>query len=236
MTLDATRERRDEVVAGRAPRASSARRCGSGWRRGSRGGPAGPARAGDATEFRWDPDAGRIDGNAFDGVDVVVNLAGVNLFTWPWTTAPARADPRLPGRSTDRTLATVLARRAVQQGRPPVLHGPELASATTAALATGSASPRTPRRPGLRRPRSGAVGGRDQAGGRRRRTGGDPAHRPVMDSSGSAFPLMRLAWSAGARGDPRRRRPADAVISLEDYLARRALGWPTTPRPPARTT
>ena len=39
-----------------------------------------------ATEFRWDPDAGQLDRAAFDGVDVVVNLAGTGVFDKLWTT------------------------------------------------------------------------------------------------------------------------------------------------------
>lgn len=35
--------------------------------------------------FRWDPDAGYIDPHAFDGVDILVNLAGENLADKLWT-------------------------------------------------------------------------------------------------------------------------------------------------------
>ncbi|MHB8505420.1 MAG: TIGR01777 family oxidoreductase [Acidimicrobiales bacterium] len=40
--------------------------------------------AGDAA-VRWDPDAGTIDAARLDGVDAVVNLAGVGLFEHRWT-------------------------------------------------------------------------------------------------------------------------------------------------------
>ena len=78
-----------------------------------------------ATEFRWDPATGRIDGHALDGVQVVVNLAGVNLFTWPWTTA--RREQILASRvESTTTLATALARARRPAGRPADLHLPEL--------------------------------------------------------------------------------------------------------------
>ncbi len=59
-------------------------------------------------------------GNALDGVDVVVNLSGVNLFTWPWTTY--RREKILSSRvNTTDTLARALAKRAAGDGERPVL-------------------------------------------------------------------------------------------------------------------
>ena len=41
-----------------------------------------PAR--DATEVAWDPDAGRIDAAALDGVEAAVNFAGTTIARWPF--------------------------------------------------------------------------------------------------------------------------------------------------------
>src|SRR5918997_423994 len=64
-----------------------------------------------ATEFGWDPYAGTVDPAAFEGVDAVVNLAGVGVANWLWT--PRRREQILSSRvTTTGTLARVLAERA----------------------------------------------------------------------------------------------------------------------------
>ena len=61
-----------------------------------------------ATEFRWDPDAGELDSSAFDGVDAVVNLGGVGVFTGLWT--EKRRAAILSSRvNTTQTMARALA-------------------------------------------------------------------------------------------------------------------------------
>jgi uncharacterized protein (TIGR01777 family) len=175
-----------------------------------------------ATEFRWDPAAGRIDGNALEGVDVVVNLAGVNLFTWVWTTA--RREQILASRvDSTATLATVLARRAVQQG-----HRPVFVSQSSVGYYGGFVhqDPRTEDSPAA--PDFAAqVCVRWEAATRPAADAGVPVvtvrSAPVMDRSGSAFLLAYLAWSAGlgaVLGDGRQRM---CVVSLDDYL--RAVLW-----------
>jgi NAD dependent epimerase/dehydratase family enzyme len=66
-----------------------------------------------STEFRWDPYAGEVDPAAFEGVDAVVNLAGVGVATGLWTTK--RREQILASRvTTTGTLARELA-----DARPP---------------------------------------------------------------------------------------------------------------------
>jgi uncharacterized protein (TIGR01777 family) len=43
-----------------------------------------------ATEFRWDPDAGRLDPSALDGADAVINLSGASIARIPWTNSYRR--------------------------------------------------------------------------------------------------------------------------------------------------
>jgi uncharacterized protein (TIGR01777 family) len=38
-----------------------------------------------ATEIRWNPDAGELDAGALDGVDAVINLSGASIGRIPWT-------------------------------------------------------------------------------------------------------------------------------------------------------
>jgi uncharacterized protein (TIGR01777 family) len=38
-----------------------------------------------SSEFHWEPESGRINARALDGVDVIINLAGPPVFTRPWT-------------------------------------------------------------------------------------------------------------------------------------------------------
>jgi uncharacterized protein (TIGR01777 family) len=68
-------------------------------------------------DIRWDPDAGRLDPGSFDGVDAVVNLAGVNVGTRRLTSARKRAVILSRTRTTG-LLSTTLAGLATP---PPVL-------------------------------------------------------------------------------------------------------------------
>lgn len=175
-----------------------------------------------ATEFRWDPASGRIDGNALEGVDVVVNLAGVNLFTWVWTTA--RREQILASRvDSTATLATVLARRAVQQG-----HRPVFVSQSASGYYGGFSGPQPHTEDSPAAPDFAAqVGARWEAATKPAAAAGVRVvllrSAPVLDRSGSSFRLMCLPWSLGlgaTLGDGRQRMP---IISLEDWL--RAVFW-----------
>ena len=175
-----------------------------------------------STEFRWDPYAGEVDPAAFEGVDVVMNLAGVNLYTRPWTTA--RREQIVASRAqTTGTLARVLAERAAEHGERPVF----LAQSATGYYGVVS---------GQRPYTEDSPAGSDFAAQvcvqweGPARIAADAGLRvvvlraaPVLDRSGSSFQLMRLAWSCGLGaklGNGAQRMP---MISLEDYL--RAVTW-----------
>ena len=168
-----------------------------------------------SAERRWDPDAGELDPEVLDGVDVVVDLGGVGVFSGRWT--PARRRAILSSRlSTTSTIARALAQRGASA---PVLiqasgtswYGPrsgdephaEDAPPTADFLAQVAVSWEEAARPAV------------EAGVRvvLLRTS------PVLDRSGGAFVPMRLAWSLGlgaVLGDGSQRMP---MISLDDYLA-----------------
>ena len=149
-----------------------------------------------ATEFGWDPDAGEIDPAALDGVDAVVNLGGVGVFDSPWTEQRREGDPRPRGCNTTRTLAEAIAARPEgrapgadpgQRDRAATGRSPTLSRCTEDDLAAADFLAQvTVQWEAATRPAA-------EAGVRMvfLRTS------PVMDRSGGAFPLMKLAWSAG---------------------------------------
>lgn len=67
----------------------------------------GPGQA--AAGFRWDPETGVVDAEAFAGVDAVVHLAGENIAEGRWTAAKKERIRSSRVRGT-RTLAEALAR------------------------------------------------------------------------------------------------------------------------------
>lgn len=168
-----------------------------------------------STEFRFDPDAGEWDPGALAGVDVVVNLGGVGVFTGPWT--PKRRVAILSSRvNTTRTIAQAVA--AQPAGRRPLLisasgiarYGTisgarpftEADLAATDFLAQVTVAWEAATQPAL------------DAGVRTviLRTS------PVLDRSGGPFAPMRLAWGLGlgaTLGDGQQHMP---LIALDDYL------------------
>lgn len=69
-----------------------------------------------ASEFRWDPAAGRIDEAALRGADAVVNLSGAGIGDRPWTRA------RITELRTSRLDATrTLTAAMVRQDTPPAV-------------------------------------------------------------------------------------------------------------------
>jgi uncharacterized protein (TIGR01777 family) len=172
---------------------------------------------GSATEFRWDPDAGTLDDQVFDGVDAVVNLCGVGIADRPLTTKrkeivwSSRINPT-------RTLAAALVARRDRAGSAPVLLQ---ASATGLYRTDGSEQPLTESAP----PGDGWIAQLVTEWESAARPADDGGVRvvllrtsPVLDGSGGLFPLMRRAWSLGAGaklGDGRQRMP---LIQLDDYL------------------
>ncbi len=165
-------------------------------------------------ERRWDPSRGEMDPAVLDGVDAVVNLAGVNVFSRRWTRS--RREAILSSRvDTTATLAKALAARGADApillqadgiawygGRrtdEPHVEGDPAAPDFLAQVCVRWEEAAQP-----------AV----DAGARVvfLRTS------PVLDRSGGPFLPMRLAWSAGlgaVLGDGTQRMP---IISLEDYL------------------
>jgi len=165
-------------------------------------------------ERRWDPRSGELDPAVLDGVDAVVDLAGVNVFTGRWT--QARREAILSSRvQTTSTIARALAARGPD--------APVLVQAGGVAWYGGRRTDRPhvegdPAAPDFlaqvcERWESAAQEAVD-AGVRVvfLRTS------PVLDRSGGPFLPMRLAWSTGlgtVLGDGRQRMP---LISLADYL------------------
>ena len=165
-------------------------------------------------ERRWDPSRGELDPTVLDGVDAVVDLAGVGVFTGPWT--QSRREGILASRvQTTSTLAHALATRGAD--------APVLVQAGGVAWYGGrrSETPHTeddPAAPDFLAQVcvqwEAAAQPAVDAGARVvfLRTS------PVLDRSGGPFLPMRLAWSAGlgtVLGPGNQRMP---LISLADYL------------------
>jgi uncharacterized protein len=174
------------------------------------------------SELQWDPYAGEIDPAAFEGVDAVMNLAGVNLYTRPWTTS--RREKILSSRvNTTGTLARALGQRAAEHGERPVFLAQ---SAIGYYGVVAGEQPHTEK----------SSAGPDFAAQvcvqweAPTRIAAEASVRvvvlrsaPVLDRSGGSFQLMRLVWSCGLGaklGNGAQRMP---MISLEDYL--RAVIW-----------
>lgn len=169
-----------------------------------------------STEFRWDPDAGRVDESAFDGVDVAVNLGGVPVAPLPWT--KSRREEILSSRvNTTKTIAHGLAACA-DSGRRTLIQQSGIGRYGTAS----GAEPYTEDSPAapdylaqMTTKWEAATQPAADAGVRvvMLRTS------PVMDSSGGAFPVIKLGWWCGlgaTLGDGSQHMP---MISLRDYLA-----------------
>ena len=165
-------------------------------------------------ERRWDPRRGELDPAVLDGVDAVVDLGGVPVFTGRWT--QARREGILASRvQTTSTVARAVAARGTDApvliqasgvawygGRRADVPHVEGDPAATDFLAQVCVRWEEAAQPAV------------DAGARvvLLRTS------PVLDRSGGPFLPMRLAWSAGlgtVLGDGTQRMP---LISLADYL------------------
>ena len=173
------------------------------------------------TEFRWDPYAGTVDPAAFEGVDAVVNLAGVGVATWLWTTK--RRERILSSRvATTDTLARAMARRA-STGPGPVFLG----MSGIAHYGTRSGpEPYTEDSPAASDYLAQVTAKWEQAAYPAAEAGVRVVAlrtSPVLDRSGGSFLPMKLAWSAGlgaTLGDGRQWMP---IIALSDWLG--AVQW-----------
>lgn len=177
-----------------------------------------------ASEVRWQPDDRKVPLAAFDGVDVVVNLAGAGVADRLWT--KSRRQLILSSRvNTTETLATALATLAADGENTPT---PALiqASGISRYGTTWSDAPADEDSPAGPDYLSQVVVSWEAAA----QPAVDAGVRvvflrtsPVMDASGGPLQLMKMPWSlgAGARlGHGRQRMP---MISLTDYL--RVLLW-----------
>lgn len=177
-----------------------------------------------ATEVQWRPDDRQVELSAFDGVDVVVNLAGAGVADWLWT--ESRRELILSSRvNTTTTLATALAELAARGEdvpTPALIQASGISRYGTAWSDTAADEDTSAGSDYLAQvvvSWEGAAQPAVDAGVRVvfLRTA------PVMDASGGPLQLMKVPWSlaAGARlGNGRQRMP---MISLHDYL--RVLLW-----------
>lgn len=174
------------------------------------------------TEFQWDPAAGEVDSAAFDGVDTVVNLGGVGVFSGLWTESRreailssrvettgtmARALASLPGAKPTLIQASGIARYGTaSEDAPYTEHSPAAGDFLAQATVHWEAAAQPAVAAGVR-----TVFLRTS---------------PVLDRSGGPFVPMKLAWSLGlgaTLGDGRQRMP---LISLDDWLG--VVQWSAT--------
>jgi len=173
------------------------------------------------SEFRWDPDRGTLDEQAFDGVDVVVNLCGVAVAPLPWTRS--RRKLILSSRvNSGQTLARTLAARAQISTAPILIQASGIARYGTA----WSRAPHTEESPPAKDFLAQVVVSWEGATDEAAAAGIRVVHlrtSPVLDRSGRTFRLMRLAWRCGlgaTLGDGKQRMP---MITLGDFL--RVVRW-----------
>ena len=169
-----------------------------------------------STEFRWDPDVGYIDPSAFEGVDIAVNLGGVQVAPLPWT--ESRREHILSSRvNTTSTISRGLAAQT-GSGSRVLIQASGIARYGTAS----GAEPHTEDSPAAPDYLAQVTTKWEAA----TRPAADAGVRvviirtsPVMDSSGGTFQLLKLPWRCGlgaTLGDGSQRMP---MISLRDYLA-----------------
>ncbi len=172
-----------------------------------------------AAERRWDPNARDLDPAVFEGVDVVVNLGGVGVFSGLWT-QPRRKAILSSRVDTTSTMATALARMGADA---PVLIQ---ASGVSWYGPVSGDQPHTEDSPPAEDFLAQVAVSWEEAA----QPAVDAGVRvvllrtsPVLDRSGGPFVPMRLAWSLGlgaTLGDGSQRMP---MISLADYLG--VLRW-----------
>jgi uncharacterized protein (TIGR01777 family) len=165
-------------------------------------------------ERRWDPSSGELDPAVLDGVDAVVDLGGVNVFSGRWT--QSRREAILSSRvQTTSTIARALAARGSD--------APVLVQAGGIAWYGGRRTEQPhvegePAAPDF----LAQVCERWEAAAQEAVDAGARVvflrTSPVLDRSGGPFLPMWLAWSAGlgtVLGSGTQRMP---LISLADYL------------------
>lgn len=177
----------------------------------------------DSAEFGWDPDRSEIDGAAFDGVDVVVNLCGAGIADRRWT--PARRELLLSSRiNPSALLAATLVELSQSRSRVPALIQASGVAfyGTGEPPSTGSGSEAyTEDSPAGHDFLAQLVLQWERAAAPAEDAGVRVVHlrtSPVMSRSGGPLQLMRIPWALGLGaklGDGKQRMP---LISLEDYV------------------
>lgn len=182
-----------------------------------------------SNEFFWDPSGGKINTTAFDGIDVLINLAGAPVFNRPWTTARKHL-LRTSRIDSTRLLAETVAARSSDSPQPPLWLQ---ASAAGWYGTTSGAEPYDESAPAaddflaqLAHDWEAAARPAEDAGVTvlRMRSG------IVLDRSGSTLKTIRPVFKVGlgaVLGDGRQHM---ALISLDDWLA--AVDFLMTARPP----
>ena len=147
-------------------------------------------------EIGWDPQAGRLDPQALDGIDAVVNLAGAGIGDNRWTDEYKRGAAGA-GRVGTTLLADVDGRRAE---RAAACCSPARPSGTTAIAATRCSTSARRRAPASS-PTSPGVGG--EHGGGRARPGARVVHLRtgiVLAPTGGALRKMLPLFKLGLGG------------------------------------
>lgn len=183
-----------------------------------------------SNEFYWDPANGQLNTTAFDGVDILINLAGAPVFNRPWTAARKQL---LRSSRIDSTqlLADTIAARSANSAQPPLW----LQSSAFGWYPTSSGS----------EPYDESAAADDDFLGRLTadweaatqpavEAGGTVLKlRPgiVLDRSGSTLKMVRPIFRLGMGAVLGNGRQRMAVISLHDWL--QAIDFLITERPPS---
>ncbi|MBA8794415.1 hypothetical protein FHX74_002034 [Friedmanniella endophytica] len=179
-------------------------------------------------EFFWDPDGGEINQRALDGIDVLIDLAGVGVADRPWTAARKQLikSSRIGPTSV---LAREVARQQREAGRSPLWIQ---ASATGFYGEQSTDVPKDESAPPADDFLAKVVVAWEAAAQPAIDAGAQVIFlrtAPVLDRSGGLLKVLRLPFSMGLGaklGDGQQRM---ALISLHDWL--RMVIWMVKTRP-----
>ncbi|SDS14675.1 TIGR01777 family oxidoreductase [Microlunatus soli] len=181
-----------------------------------------------STEFHWDPSIGRINADAVNDVDVIINLAGPPVFTRPWSNARRELLRTARIESTRLLAETVVERYADNPSKPLWLQ-----SSATGWYGTRSGSePYDESAP----PAGDFLGqlAKDwEAATEQAASAGVPViflrNGMVLDQSGSTLKLIKPVFQLGFGGRIGSGDQHMPMISLHDWL--RAVQFMITERP-----
>ncbi len=187
-------------------------------------------------EFFWDPDGGELNADAFDGVDVLINLAGVGVADRPWTNARKQLikSSRVgPTGLLAKEVARLSAAHASDDSRPAAPMWIQ-ASAIGWYGDTSGDAPHTESAPHAEDFLAKVVASWEASAQPAIDAGATVLFlrtAPVLDRSGGLLKILKLPFSLGLGaklGDGTQRM---AMISLHDWL--RAVVWMIETRPGA---